>query len=60
MSKYPAIPEATQDPRSMKATVDALKESVELLTGQRRGLPRVVTWEDLVRLGLVSPEDVPK
>jgi hypothetical protein len=60
VSKYPAIPEATQDPRSLKVTVDALKESVELLTGQRRGLPAVVTWEDLVRLGLISETDVPR
>jgi hypothetical protein len=60
VSKYPSIPEPTQDPRSMLATVQALKEAVEILTGQRRGLPPQVTWEDLVRLGVVSAEDVPR
>ena len=37
MSKYPSIPEFTDDPRSVAATVRALKEAVELLTGQRQG-----------------------
>jgi hypothetical protein len=44
----------------MLATIQALKEAVEILTGQRRGLPPQVTWDDLVRLGVVAPEDVPR
>lgn len=50
MSKYPAIPEFTDDPRSVATTVRALKEAVELLTGQRQGpalgAPLVFVQED--------------
>lgn len=58
--KIPAIPEASQDARSLQAAVLALKEAVEILSGQRRGAQRPVTWDDLVRLGVVEEGDVPK
>lgn len=59
-NKYPSIPEPSQDIRSLQASVLALKEAVEMLTGQRRGAQPVVTWDDLVRLGVVGQADVPK
>lgn len=60
-SKFPAIPEAVRNnPDSLYATVSALKEGVETLTGQRRGMLPPVTWDDLLRLGLCKPEDVPR
>lgn len=34
-TQYPAIPDPTQDPAAMLLTLQRLKESVELLTGQR-------------------------
>lgn len=58
--KIPAIPEASQDVRSLQAAVLALKEAVEILSGQRRGAQRLVTWDDLVRLGVVEEGDVPR
>jgi hypothetical protein len=42
----------------MQTTINSLKENVELLTGQRGQKP--VTWDDLVRLGLVEQADVPR
>ena|GEM_PF-6760612 len=57
--KYPSVPEPTQDVRSLQASVLALKENVEILTGQRRG-PTPVTWDDLVRLGLIEEADIPR
>lgn len=60
MSRISSIPEPTDDVRSLRASVLALKEVVELLTRQR-GFPidSVVTWKDLVRLGKVEPGQVP-
>jgi hypothetical protein len=56
--KYPSIPEPSQEVRSLQVTVMALKEAVEMLTGQRGTKP--VEWEDLVRLGVVEASDVPR
>lgn len=59
MFKITAIPEPTTDPRSLQNTTLALKEAVEVMAGQRGPTP-LVTWDDLVRLGLVAREDVPR
>lgn len=56
--KFPSIPEPRADLIALHATTMALKENVELLTGQRAAPP--VTWDDLVRLGLISTADVPR
>ena len=58
---YPAIPEATDDPASLHQAVKALTEVVETLTG-RRGPPQAtaVTYRDLVLMGLMAQQDVPK
>ncbi len=37
MSKFPAIPEFTDDAQSMGITLRAVKDSVEQLTGKRQG-----------------------
>lgn len=60
MSKYPGIPQPTPDVRGLYEAVAALKEAVEALTGQRRGSQPPVTWDDLVRLGLIEEGDVPR
>lgn len=61
MSKlYPSIPEPSQDVRSLQASVLALKEAVEVLSGQRRGTHPPVTWGDLVDLGLIDRTDIPR
>lgn len=57
--KVPGIPEPSLDPRSLQNTAIALKEAVELMSGQRGG-PMYPTWDDLIRLGLAKPEDVPR
>lgn len=57
----PAIPEPTMDIGSLLATVQALKEAVEILQGQRAGMPMAsVRWQDLVELGTITSDEVPK
>ena len=53
----PAIP-PEMDPR-VRVVLEPVKEILELREG-RRGAPgdRVVTWRDLVRLGLAGEEDL--
>jgi len=60
LPKYPAIPDPGQDLASLRNSVYSLKEAVELMTGQRRGSLPPVTWEDLLRLGLISEQDIPR
>lgn len=59
LSNITAIPEPTVDPKSLRATTASLKEAVEVMSGQRGASP-FVTWDDLVRLNIVSQADVPK
>lgn len=55
-----SIPQPTTDPAALFASVDALKEVVETLAGQRgRALDVAVTWGDLVEAGVIKPEQVP-
>jgi hypothetical protein len=60
-SKYPVIPDPTTDPNALRVTGMALKESTEILTGQRgdRTLA-AVTWQDLLALGLIPASRLPK
>lgn len=57
--KVTAIEEPTADPRSLRNSVMQVKEAIEVITGQRGSGP-LVTWEDLVRLGIVQESDVPR
>jgi hypothetical protein len=55
------IPEAYLDLMSLHASVVAMKEILETLTGQRNHANDAVpTWQDLVELGLIQPDQVPK
>lgn len=54
-----SIPEPTADPQSLRNTALATKEVVEVIAGQRGPSP-FPTWEDLVRLNLISQADVPR
>ena len=59
--KYQAIPDPQIAPESLLATGAALKETVEVLAGQRK--PRAsaaVTWNDLLDLGLITVEQIPR
>lgn len=60
-AKYPSIPEPLAEINSVRDTSAALKETVEVLTQQRgtRSLS-AVTWQDLLALNLISPDQVPK
>lgn len=57
-TKYVSIPDPTLEAKSQQTCILALKENVEYLTGQRGAPP--VTWDDLVRLGVVKQGDVPR
>lgn len=57
--KVTSIEEPSADPRSLRNSVMQAKEAIETLTGQRGGAGPLVTWEDLVRLGIVQQSDVP-
>ena len=55
-----AIPEPYQDVASLRASVMAIKELVEMLAGQRgRAADAAVTWQDLLNLQLVRQADIP-
>ena len=56
----PTIPEPYEDVRSLRASVMALKELVEILAGQR-GDPTdaVPTWQDLIDTGIITKSRIP-
>jgi len=56
-----SVPEPTEDARSLRTAIMALKELVETLAGQR-GKPYdvAVTFGDLVQLGLITDPDIPQ
>ena len=58
--KYPPIPTPNTDPEALRRADLALKETIEIMTGQR-GNPgdAMVTWQDLVNLGLIVPTQIP-
>ena len=61
LRKYPSIPEPVAEPKSLQVSVIALKEGFELLSGQRNDPDRrAVTWDDLLRLGLIEQGDIPR
>lgn len=62
MPKFPGIPEPSADPEALLNTVQALKQAVETTLGQRRGsrVTSGVTWQDLIDLGLIEPDQVPR
>lgn len=59
-SARPGIPQPTAS--NLLDTVLSIKEAVETINGQRRGsrVTSAVTWEDLIALGIVTLEQVPK
>ena len=61
VAKYPAIPDPTTAPEALRTTAMALKEGYEILAHQRgdRTLS-AVTWQDLLRLGLITSNQLPK
>lgn len=55
MSKYQSIPEPNLKPESLRDSVLAIKQTVEIHTGQRgKKADTAVTWQDLVDLGLIT------
>lgn len=72
---WPTIPEPANTIESLHASVSATKEVCEILTAQRgtpvvmqtmtgrntlSNLSAAVTWADLLELGVIKPEQVPK
>jgi hypothetical protein len=59
--KLPTIPEPYENLPSLRVATMALKEGVEMLSGQRGDADDcAVTWGDLIRLGLIKQDQVPK
>jgi hypothetical protein len=57
---YKAIPDPAPEPNSLREAVLAVKETVEVLTRQRKPvLAAAVTWQDLVDLKLIPAGKVP-
>lgn len=57
---HSAVPEPTEDPKSIHETVMALKQNVEVLTQQRKPKSAsAVTWQDLLDLELITPDQIP-
>lgn len=55
------VPQPDETIRGLRASVEGLKEIAEVLDGQRGSMmDAAITWGDLVQLGLVKPENVPK
>jgi len=58
---YPAIPDPQPNLASLHNTVLALKEAVELLTGQRGNRAvSVVTYRQMVVWGKITAQDIPR
>jgi hypothetical protein len=54
------IPEPYEDLASLRASVLALKELVEVLSGQRgQAYDVAITWQDLLDLQMIRKEDIP-
>lgn len=60
--RYPPIIDPAPTLESLYTTVQQLKQVIEILTAQRAAHQSVaaVTWDDLVSLGLIEPQQVPK
>lgn len=59
--KYPPIEEPTVDPASLRQTALSTKQTVEILTGQRGNrMDSAVTWGELVALGIIAADQVPR
>lgn len=57
---YGAIPEPMPNLESMRASITALKQAIEILTRQRKPITAgAVTWQDLLDLDLITPDQVP-
>lgn len=61
MSNFPSIPEPQPEVSVLAECVRSLKQIAEVLTRQR-GKPAqsTVVWQDLVDLGLITPDQIPK
>ena len=57
----PGIPEPRPDVVSLQNTVIPMKIAIEEVTGQRGNVATtMVTWADLLALGLITPEQMPR
>lgn len=58
---YAAIPDPELTLESVRNSVVALKEAVEVLTRQRQPIEAgAVTWQDLLDLGLIERVQIPR
>jgi hypothetical protein len=58
--KQVSIPTPTADIPTLTAVATATKELVETLAAQRGDpLDHAVTWNDLLNMGIVTPDQVP-
>ena len=60
-AKYPSVPSPQADLVALRATCEALKETVEMLTLQRGNhLNGAITWKALIDRGVALPTQVPR
>lgn len=60
VAKYPPIPEPSTDTEALRKADLAIKETLEIMTGTRGNkFDAVVTWQDLIDLGIIIPTQVP-
>jgi hypothetical protein len=56
-----SIPEPYENLASLRSSAIATKELVEVLAGQRgQAYTAAVTWGDLVRIGLIKEDQIPR
>ena len=60
--KVPSIPAPAQTLPSLQQSLDAVKQTVDLMVGQtgKDNMTTVVTFQDLVNLGILAAAKVPK
>lgn len=61
VKRYPAIREPAADIEALRRTAMDVKETLEIMDSQRGNrFDGVVTWQDLIDLGFIIPEQVPR
>jgi hypothetical protein len=61
IANIPGIPEPRPDPVALMNTVSPIKQGLEELSGQRGPQDTTaVTWGDLVALGLIARDRMPR
>lgn len=59
--RYPPIPDPSLEPEALRRADIAIKETLEIMSGTRGNrADSIVTWQDLLDLGLIVPGQIPR